>query len=156
VGDRDMLSVEPSEAIATVRAELERAIEEGERSALAFRAGPIEMELQVSFSKTGSAGAGVRAWVVSAETNGELPNSATHRPTPSLTPGRRHDGTDPERVAQFASLIRDAIDESRLGTTLEMPITRELSAGKWSLLKRWCDRQLTARLPGAVRPAPPQ
>lgn len=50
--------------------------------------------------------------------------------------------SDPERVAQFASLILDAIDESRRGTTLEMPITRELSAGKRALLQRWCERQL--------------
>ena len=94
MGDGDMLGVGLSEAIATVRAELERAIEEGEGSALAFRAGPIEMEFQVSFSKTGSAGAGVRAWVVSAETKGELSNSATHRLKLSLTPVRRPDGTD--------------------------------------------------------------
>jgi hypothetical protein len=94
VGDEDMLDVGLSEAIATVRAELERAIEEGEGSALAFRAGPVEMEFRVSFSKTGSAGAGVRAWVVSAGTKGELSNSAMHRLTLSLTPVRRTDGTD--------------------------------------------------------------
>lgn len=49
---------------------------------------------------------------------------------------------DPERVEQFASLILQAIDESRLGTALEMPITRELSAGKRALLQRWCSLQL--------------
>jgi hypothetical protein len=49
---------------------------------------------------------------------------------------------DPERVAQFAALISEAVDESRLGTALEMPITRELSAGKRQLLKRWCALQL--------------
>ena len=49
---------------------------------------------------------------------------------------------DPERVAQFAALIRQATDESRIGTALEMPITRDLSAGKRALLHRWCDLQL--------------
>ena len=49
---------------------------------------------------------------------------------------------DPDRVAQFAALIRQAIDESRIGTALEMPITRDLSAGKRALLRRWCDLQL--------------
>jgi hypothetical protein len=49
---------------------------------------------------------------------------------------------DPERVEQFASLILQAVDESRLGTALEMPITRELSAGKRALLQRWCALQL--------------
>src|SRR5438552_6612021 len=89
-----MLGVGLSEAIATVRAELERAIEEGEGSALAFRAGPVEMEFQVSFSKTGSANAGVRAWVVSAGAKGELSSAATHRLKFSLTPVRRSDGRD--------------------------------------------------------------
>jgi hypothetical protein len=52
--------------------------------------------------------------------------------------------SDPERVAQFASLIRQAVDESRAGTALAMPITRELSAGKRALVQRWCDLQLAA------------
>lgn len=49
---------------------------------------------------------------------------------------------DAERVGEFAGLIRQAIDERRLGTALAMPITRELSAGKRALLRRWCDLQL--------------
>jgi hypothetical protein len=55
---------------------------------------------------------------------------------PSNTP------RDPERVAQFAALIRQAVDESQRGTALEMPLTRELSSGKRRLLQRWCDLQL--------------
>ena len=50
--------------------------------------------------------------------------------------------TDPDRVVQFASLMREAVDESRIGTALQMPITRELSQGKRELIKRWCDLQL--------------
>jgi hypothetical protein len=49
---------------------------------------------------------------------------------------------DPDRVVQFASLIREAVDASRLGTALAMPITRELSAGKRALVQRWCELQL--------------
>jgi hypothetical protein len=56
--------------------------------------------------------------------------------------GPKNTPNDPERVAQFASLILYATDESRLGTALEMPITRELSAGKRNLLHRWCRLQL--------------
>jgi len=52
---------------------------------------------------------------------------------------------DPDRVAQFAALIKMAVDETHLGTALEMPITRELSAGKRKLLRRWCDLQLLGR-----------
>jgi hypothetical protein len=52
---------------------------------------------------------------------------------------------DPDRVAQFAALMSAAVDESRLGTALQMPITRDLSAGKRVLLQRWCELQ---RSPG--------
>jgi hypothetical protein len=61
--------------------------------------------------------------------------------------------SDPHRVAQFAALIADSISEERQGTTLEMPVTRELSAGKRSLLHRWCALQL--RTPTTEAPCPP-
>jgi hypothetical protein len=93
-GEVVALGIGLADAIATVRRELERAIQEGETSALAFRAGPVEMEFQVSFSRTGSASAGVRAWVVSAGAKGELSSSATHRLKLSLSPVRRSDGAD--------------------------------------------------------------
>jgi hypothetical protein len=89
------LGVGLAEAIATVRAELERAIADGERAMLAFRAGPVEMEFQVTFSKTGSTDAGVRAWVISAGAKGQVSSSDTHRLKLSLTPLRRSDGGDP-------------------------------------------------------------
>lgn len=53
---------------------------------------------------------------------------------------------DPVRVAQFAAIMRQAVDEKYLGTALSMPITRELDAGKRALVQRWCDLQ--------PRPAP--
>jgi hypothetical protein len=95
VGDEDGVGVGLAQAIATVRAELERAITEGESSPLAFKAGEVEMEFQVSFSKTGSGEAGVRAWVISVGTRGELSSSETHRLKLSLTPVRRSGGGDP-------------------------------------------------------------
>ncbi len=57
--------------------------------------------------------------------------------------GPKNTPHDPERVVQFAALIEQAIDESRIGTALQMPITRELSAGKRALLKRWCALERT-------------
>ena len=59
-----------ADAIATVRAELEEAITAGKSSPLAFRAGPVEMEFQVSFSRTGTGQAGIKAWVVTAGARG--------------------------------------------------------------------------------------
>jgi hypothetical protein len=95
VGGESAVAVGLAEAIATVRGELERAIAEGAEEALAFRPGPIEMEFQVTFSKTGSTEAGVRAWVVSAGAKGQLSSSETHRLKLSLTPVQRSDGKDP-------------------------------------------------------------
>lgn len=48
---------------------------------------------------------------------------------------------DPVRVAQFAAIMRQAVDEKYVGTALSMPITRELDAGKRKLVQRWCDLQ---------------
>ncbi len=48
---------------------------------------------------------------------------------------------DPERVAQFAAIMRQAVDRKYLGTALSMPITRELDEGKRRLIQRWCDLQ---------------
>ena len=53
---------------------------------------------------------------------------------------------DPVRVGQFATIMRQAVDERYVGTALSMPITRELDAGKRALVQRWCDLQ--------PRPAP--
>jgi hypothetical protein len=48
------------------------------------------------------------------------------------------------RRAHFcAERAAEENDESRLGTALEMPITRELSAGKRELLRRRCARELS-------------
>lgn len=94
MGDKEALGVGLADAIATVRRELEHAIAEGEMSALAFRAGPVEMEFAVSFSQTGSANTGLRAWVVTVGAKGELSSAATHRLKFSLIPVRRSDGAE--------------------------------------------------------------
>ena len=83
-----------ADAIATVRAELEQAITAGKSSALAFRAGPVEMEFQVSFSRTGTGQAGIKAWVVTVGAKGEATTAATHRPKFTMTPVHRDDDTD--------------------------------------------------------------
>jgi hypothetical protein len=94
VGEDQFDGVGLAEAIATVRRELEQATEEGAQSALAFRTGPVELEFLLSFSKSGSADAGVRAWVVSAGAKGEWSQATTHRLKLSLNPVRRSDGAD--------------------------------------------------------------
>jgi Trypsin-co-occurring domain 2 len=87
--DETIRQVRLSDAIGQVRAELERAIEVGKDSPVAFRAGPVELEFQVAFEATASVDAGVRVWVLSAGTKGEATRSTSHRLKVTLTPADR-------------------------------------------------------------------
>jgi hypothetical protein len=84
--DESNSDVRLSDAIGQVRSELERATEGGKDSAIAFRAGPVELEFQVAFEATAAADAGVRVWVISAGAKGEVSRSASHRLKVTLTP----------------------------------------------------------------------
>lgn len=86
MNDVESAEVELAAAINQVREQLVRAIEDGEDSPIAFRAGPVEMEFEVTFSSTRSGDAGVRVWVVSAGAKGERVRATTHRLKVSLTP----------------------------------------------------------------------
>jgi hypothetical protein len=46
---------------------------------------------------------------------------------------------DPPNVAGFATQIRQLTDPQMWNSTIFMPITRELSAGKRVLIERWCN-----------------
>ncbi len=86
MGDENMPQVRLSDAIGQVRAELERAIDAGKDSSIAFRAGPVELEFQVGFDASISSDAGVRVWVLSAGAKGEATRSTSHRLKVTLTP----------------------------------------------------------------------
>src|SRR5438132_12454025 len=57
--------------------QLEHAIAAGNWSALAFRAGPVEMEFRLSFSRWGTREAGIKAWVVTVGARGEAMSADT-------------------------------------------------------------------------------
>ena len=82
----DISSVSLSAAIAEVRREVAVAIEEGKDSAVAFRAGPIEIEFDVAFESTAGGNAAVRVWVVSLGASGEVHRAVTNRLKITLTP----------------------------------------------------------------------
>jgi Trypsin-co-occurring domain 2 len=84
--DNDLIGVGLAEAIDQVRTELEQAIKDGERSAVAFRAGPVELEFEVAFAKTASAQGGLQLSVLSFGAKGERSSTATHRVKVALTP----------------------------------------------------------------------
>jgi hypothetical protein len=79
-----------AEAIGQVRAELETAIKEGEKSEVAFRAGPVELEFEVAFAKTGGVNGGFQLSVLSLGAKRERSSTTTHRIRVALTPVDRH------------------------------------------------------------------
>ena len=85
-GDEDPIGVGLADAIGQVRAELEQAIKDGENSAVAFRAGPVELEFEVAFTRTGGVDGGLRLSVLSLGAKRERSSAATHRVKVELTP----------------------------------------------------------------------
>ena len=53
---------------------------------MAFRAGPVELEFEVAFAKTGGVQGGFQLSVLSFGAKGERSSTATHRVTVALTP----------------------------------------------------------------------
>jgi hypothetical protein len=87
--DVDPAGVGLADAIGQVRAELEQAIKDGEESPVAFRAGPVEMEFEVAFTRTGGVSGGFQLSVLSFGAKGEKSTAATHRVKVALTPADR-------------------------------------------------------------------
>jgi hypothetical protein len=83
---QDPVGIGLADAIGQVRTELEQAIKEGEQSAVAFRAGTVELEFEVAFAKTGGVEGGLQLSVLSFGAKGERSSTATHRVTVALTP----------------------------------------------------------------------
>jgi hypothetical protein len=84
--DADLIGIGLAEAIGQVRAELERAIEDGKQSAVAFRPGPVELEFEVGFARTGGVSGGFQLSVLSLGAKLERSSTTTHRVRVALTP----------------------------------------------------------------------
>jgi hypothetical protein len=89
----DPAGVGLADAIGQVRTELEQAINDGKDSPVAFRAGPVVLEFEVAFTRTGGVNGGFQLSVLSFGAKGERSHAATHRVTVTLTPAGR-DGRD--------------------------------------------------------------
>ncbi len=85
----DPAGVGLADAIGQVRTQLEQAIKDGEESPVAFRAGPVEMEFEVAFTRTGGVSGGFQLSVLSFGAKGEKSTAATHRVKVALTPADR-------------------------------------------------------------------
>lgn len=84
--ETDDLGVGLADAIGQVRSELEQAIEEGAQSGVAFRAGSVQLEFEVAFTKVGGVDGGFRLSVLAVGAKRERASVSTHRIQVSLTP----------------------------------------------------------------------
>ncbi|WP_255951713.1 trypco2 family protein [Streptomyces odontomachi] len=81
-----------SEAISAIRAELERAMDDGREHSIHFRTGPVEMEFAVDVKKDAQAGAKVSVlpWSASAEAKAGHATGSTSRLKITLQPVDEH------------------------------------------------------------------
>jgi hypothetical protein len=84
--EANLVGVGLAEAIDQVRSQLEQAIADGAQSAVAFRAGPVDLEFEVAFTRTGGVQGGFQLSVLSLGAKGERSSTATHTVKVSLTP----------------------------------------------------------------------
>ncbi len=84
--EANLVGVGLAEAIGQVRSELEKAITDGAQSAVAFRAGPVDLEFEVAFTRTGGVQGGFQLSVLSLGAKRERSSTATHTVKVSLTP----------------------------------------------------------------------
>ena len=84
--EANLVGVGLADAIGQVRSELEQAITDGAQSAVAFRAGPVDLEFEVAFTRTGGVQGGFQLSVLSLGAKRERSSTATHTVKVSLTP----------------------------------------------------------------------
>lgn len=86
-----------AEAVERLRTELVAAAE-GDKSGVTFEVGPVELEFSVEMRKEGKGKAGVKVWVVSADTEAGMSKASVHRVKLVLTPKDARTG-DPYEVS---------------------------------------------------------
>ncbi|HEY1616400.1 MAG TPA: trypco2 family protein [Streptosporangiaceae bacterium] len=82
-----------ADAIRAVREELLQAIEEGADSPLAFTARRVDLTFEVVFTSGKGGGAGIKAWVLSADFHGDKSTVTKHKVKVRLAPVDRATGT---------------------------------------------------------------
>lgn len=89
-------------AISDLRAELLRAVAEGQGKDLRFKLDPVELELSVGMTYKGGANVGVKFWVVEIGAKGDMERAGTHKLKLKLTPVDKNGN-------QF--LVRDTVEK---------------------------------------------
>jgi hypothetical protein len=95
--------IELSDVIESLRAEVNAAWREGQYDAVAFEAGPIEVELTTEVEAVRTKGkVALKFWVLTAEAEAGQTRTGTQRVTFSFTP---RDRSDPSRPLLISGLV---------------------------------------------------
>lgn len=84
-----MEGVELSKMLASLRQELNKAQHEGDGKDIKFAIDDIELELQLTVAEEGGGKAGVKFWVVNAETGGKVTSQSIQKIKLKLKPETR-------------------------------------------------------------------
>ena len=109
-GDGEFPSL--ADTIAAVRRDLSAAQTAGLRQAVQFRAGPVELELEVAVTGTRGVEGGVQIWVLTLGGKLEREHATTQRIKVTLQPVNPETGDDAQ-IAEVASR-RIGLDEATL------------------------------------------
>ncbi|MBF0141490.1 MAG: hypothetical protein HQL74_14565 [Magnetococcales bacterium] len=82
-----------AEMISSLRSELQQAQDEGQDKKLHFVVGDVEMELQVTVTKEGTVGGGVKFWVYDASLSGKVAEQMVQKIKIKLAPVGSDGGT---------------------------------------------------------------
>ncbi|MBF0603177.1 MAG: hypothetical protein HQL07_05720 [Nitrospirae bacterium] len=75
-----------AEMISSLRSELQQAQDEGKDKELRFAVGDVELELQVTVTKEGTVGGGVKFWVYEANAGGKVAEQMVQKIKIKLAP----------------------------------------------------------------------
>ncbi len=81
-----MSGIELAELVRQLRAELNKALAEGESERLRFELGPIELSLTVTVGREATPGAKIRFWVVEAGAEAKISRESVQEIKLLLTP----------------------------------------------------------------------
>jgi hypothetical protein len=75
-----------AKAIQDLRAELLKAVSEGQNKDLRFKLDPVELELSVGMTYKGGGNVGVKFWVLEIGAKGDVERAGSHKLKLKLTP----------------------------------------------------------------------
>lgn len=78
--------IDLTDAITSLRRDLERAIAAGSKQDLRFEVGEIQLQLQVEIETSKEVGGGIKAWIVEATAGAQKSTTVGHTVTIPLTP----------------------------------------------------------------------